>query len=120
MPKQVFLATRDLVFRSKLARVVVAAGAEVTRDEAACELAVLEIEPAGSTDRITRLVARGTPVLAYGSHVRADLLRTAREAGATAGAELPGGERPSEAVRKNEGGRQLRPHRGGGGLGGSF
>src|SRR2546426_11501319 len=84
MPKQVFLATRDLVFRSKLARVVVAAGAEVTRDEAACELAVLEIEPAGSTDRITRLVARGTPVLAYGSNVRADLLRTARAAGATA------------------------------------
>ncbi|HYU01158.1 MAG TPA: hypothetical protein VEK85_12320 [Gemmatimonadales bacterium] len=84
MPKQVFLATRDLVFRSKLARVVVAAGAEVTRDEAACELAVLEIEPAGLTDRINRLVACGTAVLAYGSHVRADLLRTAREAGATA------------------------------------
>src|SRR2546425_7059838 len=93
MPKQVFLATRDLVFRSKLARVVVAAGAEVTRDEAACELAVLEIEPAGSTDRITRLVARGTPVLAYGSHVRADLLRTAREAGATAGPNSQVGER---------------------------
>src|SRR2546426_9169588 len=94
MPKQVFLATRDLVFRSKLARVVVAAGAEVTRDEAACELAVLEIEPAGSTDRITRLVARGTPVLAYGSHVRADLLRTAREAGATAVPKLQVEERP--------------------------
>jgi hypothetical protein len=29
-------------------------------------------------------VAGGTPVLAYGSHVRADLLRTARDAGATA------------------------------------
>ena len=34
--------------------------------------------------RIATLVARGTPVLAYGSHVRADLLRAAREAGARA------------------------------------
>src|SRR5213592_4212365 len=84
MPRQVFVATRDLFFRSKLARVVVAAGAELTRDEAACDLAVLEIEPAGSTDRIATLAARGTPVLAYGSHVRADLLRAAGEAGATA------------------------------------
>src|SRR2546426_10843548 len=112
MPKQVFLATRDLVFRSKLARVVVAAGAEVTRDEAACELAVLEIEPAGSTDRITRLVARGTPVLAYGSHVRADLLRTAREAGATAGADSPAEERLSGGFGTTEGGRPLAPSRG--------
>src|SRR5436309_16035358 len=84
MPRQVFLATRDLVFRSKLARVVDAAGAEVTRDEAACELAVLEIESAGSTARVKTLVARGTSVLAYGSHVRPDLLRSARAAGATA------------------------------------
>ena len=84
MPRQVWLGTRDLLFRSKLARVVAAAGAELTRDETACDLAVLEIEPAGSTDRITTLVARGTPVLAYGSHVRADLLHAARAAGATA------------------------------------
>jgi len=84
MPRQVWLGTRDLLFRSKLARVVAAAGAELTRDETACDLAVLEIEPAGSTDRIATLVARGTPVLAYGSHVRADLLRAAREAGARA------------------------------------
>src|SRR3989440_3762421 len=84
MPREVFLETRDLFFRSKLTRVVVAAGAELTRDEAACDLAVLEIEQAGLTDRIAMLVARGTPVLAYGSHVRADLLRAAREAGATA------------------------------------
>jgi len=81
MPRQVWLGTRDLLFRSKLARVVAAAGAELTRDETACDLAVLEIEPADSTDRIATLVARGTPVLAYGSHVRADLLCAAREAG---------------------------------------
>jgi len=84
MSRLVFLGTRDLFFRSKLARVVAAAGAELTRDESTCELAVLEIEPAGSTERIKTFVARGTPVLAYGSHVRADLLRTAREAGAVA------------------------------------
>jgi hypothetical protein len=84
MARRVFLGTRDLLFRSKLTRVLVAAGAELTRDEATCELAVVEIELPGSTDRIKTLVARGTPVLAYGSHVRADLLRTAREAGAVA------------------------------------
>src|SRR5438094_5835113 len=98
MPRQVFLATRDLVFRSKLARVVDAAGAEVTRDEAACELAVLEIESAGSTDRIKTLVARGTSVLGYGSHVRPDLLRSAREAGATAVANSQVEERLRELV----------------------
>ena len=84
MPRQVFLGTRDLLFRSKLARVVAATGAELTRDEVACDLAVLEIEQAGLTHRIATLAARGTPVLAYGSHVRADLLRAAREAGARA------------------------------------
>src|SRR3989440_7510117 len=100
MPREVFLATRDLFFRSKLARVVVAAGAELTRDEGACDLAVLEIEQAGVTDRIATLVARGTPVLAYGSHVRADLLRAARAAGATA---VPNSQ--SEERRVGEEGR---------------
>jgi hypothetical protein len=83
MPKRAFLATHDLLFRSKLDGVVKAAGWDITRDEAACELAVLEIET-GATDRIRGFVARGIPVLAYGSHVRADLLRAARSAGATA------------------------------------
>ncbi|HYT72507.1 MAG TPA: hypothetical protein VEK78_14075 [Gemmatimonadales bacterium] len=83
MPKRAFLGTHDLLFRSKLEGLVKAGGWEVTRDEAACEVAVLEIE-AGATDRIRGFVARGVPVLAYGSHVRADLLRAAREAGATA------------------------------------
>ena len=39
---------------------------------------------ARNPDRVRGLVARGIPVLAYGSHVRADLLRAARDAGATA------------------------------------
>jgi len=81
--KRVLLLTADLVFRSKLTAVVAAAGGEVTRDAEPCDLAVLELGgPAG--DRIGELVRRGVPVLAFGSHVRADALRAAREAGATA------------------------------------
>ena len=82
--KRVFLATRDLLFRSKLGAVVTAAGAEVSRDDAACDLAVLELGSAGAAERIAELVRRGIPVLAYGSHVQVELLRAAREAGATA------------------------------------
>ncbi len=84
MAKRVLLATRDLLFRSKLGAVVAAAGAEVSRDEAACDLVVLELMGAGTAERIAELVRRGTPVLAYGSHVQVELLRAAREAGATA------------------------------------
>src|SRR2546425_5671096 len=84
MAKRVWLATRDLLFRSKLGAVVAAAGAEVSRDEAACDLAVLELTGAGTAERIAELVGRGTPVLAYGSHFEVELLRAAREAGATA------------------------------------
>jgi hypothetical protein len=84
MGKRVFLAARDLVFRSKLAAVVTTGGGEVTRDEAACDLAVLDVELASVADRIRAFVTRKIPVLAYGAHVRADLLRAARDAGATA------------------------------------
>jgi len=83
MAKRVLLATRDLVFRSKLGAIVTAAGGEATRD-ATCDLAVLDVEAPGVEARIRELVTRGVPVLAYGSHVRADLLHAAREAGATA------------------------------------
>src|SRR5207247_10769567 len=84
MARRVLLVTRDLLFRSKLGGVVAAAGAEVSRDEAACDLAVLELGGPGATDRIGELVRRGIPVLAYGSHVKVELLGAAREAGATA------------------------------------
>jgi len=84
MAKRVVLATRDLVFRSKLGAVVAAAGAEVSRDEAACDLAVVELGGPNAPERIAELVRRGVPVLAYGSHVRPELLRAARQAGATA------------------------------------
>src|SRR5882762_5094339 len=82
--KRVLLVTRELLFRSKLGAVVTAAGAEVSRDESACDLAVLELGGPGATERIGEFVRRGTPVLAYGSHVQVELLRAAREAGATA------------------------------------
>jgi len=81
--KRVLLLTADLVFRSKLAGVVAAAGGEVTRDERLCDLAVLELGGPGG-DRVGELVRRSVPVLAFGSHVRAEALRAAREAGATA------------------------------------
>src|SRR5207247_5265502 len=93
MAKRVLLVTRDLLFRSKLGGVVAAAGAEVSRDEAACDLAVLELGDPGATDGIGELVRRGLPVLAYGSHADGELLGAAREAGATA-VPYPPGEAP--------------------------
>jgi len=84
MPKRVYLATTNLLFRSKLAAAVAAAGGEVTRDAAACDLAVVELEPAGPMTTIRTVVERGVPVLAFGSHVAAAALRAAREAGAVA------------------------------------
>lgn len=84
MAKRVLLLTADLLFRSKLGSVVTAAGGEVTRDEAACDLAVLELGGGLSGNRLGDLVQRGIPVLAYGSHVHPELLRAARESGATA------------------------------------
>src|SRR5439155_1748363 len=70
----------------------------------AYRVAVLEIEPAGSMDRIAALVARGTPVLAYGSHVQADLLRAARDAGAAAVPNSQVEERLRELLGTADGG----------------
>jgi hypothetical protein len=84
MGKRVFLAAQDLLLRAKLGGAVARAGGEIVKDSAACQLAVVAIEVPGAVDRIRGLVENGTPVLAYGSHVRADLLRAARDAGATA------------------------------------
>lgn len=82
--KRVYLFTADLLFRSKLGAVVAAAGGEVTRDEAGCDLAVVDLADGARAARVGELVGRGIPVLAYGSHVRPDLLRAARDAGARA------------------------------------
>ena len=72
------------MFRSKLAAVVDGAGAVTGRDPDACDLAVVDVELPGAADRIRSFVERRIPVLAYGAHVRPELLRAAREAGATA------------------------------------
>ncbi len=84
MAKRVFLATRNLMFRAKLGSAVAAAGGEVTRDEAACDLIVLELADAAAAGRVAELVRRGMTVLAYGSHIQPEVLRAARAAGATA------------------------------------
>jgi len=84
MTNRVLLEVPDLVFRAKLGGVVTAAGGEVVRPADPCDLAVVAIEIPGAVDRVRGFVAVGTPVLAYGAHVRADLLRAAREAGAAA------------------------------------
>jgi hypothetical protein len=100
MAKRVFLATRDLLFRSKLGGVVTAAGGELSPDEGACDLAVLELGDSTVTQRIGGLVGRGIPVLAYGSHVRPELLRAAREAGAAAVPNSQVAERLAELLKK--------------------
>lgn len=79
----VLILARDLFFRAKLEAVARTAGAElITRGDAA--LAVVELSGDASLQRIRELAAAGVPVLAFGSHVHADLLRAAREAGAEA------------------------------------
>jgi hypothetical protein len=82
--KRVLLETRDLFFRAKLQEVVTGVGGEVTRAAEACDLAVVELGSPAADSRVKELVGKGVPVLAFGSHVRAEVLRAAREAGAVA------------------------------------
>lgn len=83
MAKRVLLECRDLFFRGKVQAILAAAGAEIVRDDP-IDLAVLELGKPGVGERIENLVRRGVPVLAFGSHVEAAALRTARELGARA------------------------------------
>jgi hypothetical protein len=80
--RRVYVLTRDLMFRGKLGGVASGAGWEITRDAAACDLAVIELEARGWEAGIRDARGRGIPVLAFGSHVHAELLRRARELGA--------------------------------------
>lgn len=82
--KRVFVVTTDLLFRSKLDAVIQGCGAEVVKDPFSSDVAVVAVEAPGAVDRIRGLVARGTPVLAFGPHVRPDMLKAARDAGAAA------------------------------------
>ena len=83
MGKRVWLVTGDLLFRAKLRAVVEVAGGELAGAEAA-ELAVVEVGSPQWEARVAELVGRGVPVVVFGPHVRADLLRAARERGAVA------------------------------------
>jgi hypothetical protein len=83
-PRRVYLLTRDLLFRGKLGGVVAGAGGEITRDGTACDFAVIELDARDWETEIRAARERGIPVLAFGAHVRPDLLRRARELGAEA------------------------------------
>jgi hypothetical protein len=81
--KRVLVECRDLFFRGKLQAMLTASGAAPVREEP-FDLAVIELGRADTPQRIAGLVARGVPVLAFGSHVDAAALRAARDLGARA------------------------------------
>lgn len=81
--RAVLVLTRDLFFRAKLEAVVRAAGREPV-SRGAAPLAVVELAGEATVARIRELAQVGCVVLAFGSHLHADLLRAAREAGADA------------------------------------
>jgi hypothetical protein len=81
--KRVLVECRDLFFRGKIQAVLGASGGAVAREDP-IDLAVLELGKPGVDERIRDLIRRGIPVLAFGSHVDAEALRTARNAGARA------------------------------------
>jgi hypothetical protein len=84
MSSAIYLLTRDLLFRSRLAGIAAGAGWEVTREATACERAVVELGAAGWEDRLRELTGRGVPTVAFGPHIDSELLRRARAMGATA------------------------------------
>jgi len=73
----------DLFFRAKLEGVIRAAGWTPVRT-APAEVAVVDLGRPDAAVRVVELVAEGTRVLAFGSHVGADDLRRARDLGASA------------------------------------
>jgi len=83
LSKRVLVETRDLFFRGKIQEIIRASGGEITRDEP-YDLAVIELGKADALDRIRSVVETGVAVLAFGSHLNAELLREARTAGARA------------------------------------
>ena len=83
MVKRVLVECRDLFFRGKIQAIIGAAGGTVVREDP-LDLAVLELGKPGVEERIRDLVRHAVPVVAFGSHVDADALRAARNAGARA------------------------------------
>ena len=81
--RRVLIRTHDLFFRAKLAGTVERAGwTVVTADDA--PIAIVELREDADILEIRTLVAQGSRVLAFGSHVAPQLLRRARETGADA------------------------------------
>jgi hypothetical protein len=75
--------TKDLFFRAKLEGLVKQAGCKPVREGDAA-LALVELGDPTALQRVREMVAAGVTVVAFGSHVRAEELRVAREAGAQA------------------------------------
>lgn len=81
--RSVLVLTTDLFFRAKVEGLVKQAGCYPVREGDAA-LAVVELGGPAALERVRELVATGTTVVAFGSHIRADDLRVARDAGAQA------------------------------------
>jgi hypothetical protein len=79
----VLLLTADLFFKAKLDGIARGAGASVVSSPPA-DVAVVELGRPDAVERIRAFVDEGLRVLAFGSHVRAEDLRAARDLGATA------------------------------------
>lgn len=80
--RRVRLVTRDLFFRARVEGQLTALGWEPVRHDA--PHAVIEVTDDPDLETVRAAVATGGRVVAFGSHVRAELLRAAREAGAVA------------------------------------
>ncbi len=80
--RSVLLVTRDLFFRAKLEAVIELSGHVPVRSGPA-RYAVVELHE-DALAQVRELVASGVRVVAFGSHVGAQVLREAREAGAEA------------------------------------
>ena len=80
---RVLLLTADLFFKAKLDGLARAMGAAVVSSPPA-DVAVVELGRPDAAERVRTLMADGVRVLAFGSHVRADDLRAARDLGAVA------------------------------------
>jgi hypothetical protein len=81
--RRALLVTKDLFFRAKLSAALEQSGYTVSLCGTA-PVAVIELGTPNASARIERLIAEGARVVAFGSHLKADELRGAREAGATA------------------------------------
>ena len=77
------IVARDLFFRAKLEGLAQALGLQSVRQDPA-DLVVVEIKDENSVAQLEEWTRSGTAVIAFASHVQAQLLRAARQAGATA------------------------------------